>query len=184
MSASSAVFSSLAKAGGAIGKGLIAGLAGTIAITISQMVEMQITKRENSKAPVKVGGDVIGVEPKGTGELEKKKASAASGRAPKKIKDEVKANEAKFAQIMHYSYGTGWGVARGAMDLIGVQGVMATLAHFGAIWTTELVLLPAKDAAPPVNEWSTKDILIDVMHHAVYAVAAGLVYDAMSDHED
>ena len=43
MSANSSVFLPLAKASGAIGKGLIAGFAGTVAITISQMIEMQIT---------------------------------------------------------------------------------------------------------------------------------------------
>jgi hypothetical protein len=42
------IFSSLASA---IGIGMIAGLAGTLAITISQMIEMKITKRSMSKAP-------------------------------------------------------------------------------------------------------------------------------------
>ncbi len=37
--------------GTAIGKGLIAELAGTLAMTLSQMIEMKTTKRKPSTAP-------------------------------------------------------------------------------------------------------------------------------------
>jgi hypothetical protein len=49
--------------GNAIGKGLLAGLAATAAMTLSQMIEMKITKRESSDAPLKVAEDVSGVAP-------------------------------------------------------------------------------------------------------------------------
>ena len=74
-------FTGLSKAGGAIGKGIIAGFAGTVAITISQMIEMQITKREMSNAPVTVAGKALGVEPRGQAELEKEKAQSDEGEA-------------------------------------------------------------------------------------------------------
>lgn len=183
MTGNSTLFSSLAHVAAAIGKGLIAGFAGTVAITISQMIEMEITKREMSDAPVKVGGDVLGVEPKGKAEVEKKKVSSSSGKAPKKVKEKMEGNKEKFGQLMHFGYGTGWGVMRGALDLMGVQGTPATLAHFGSVWSTALVMLPAKEAAPPVTEWPAKEIAIDILHHAVYAIAAGVVYDAMTDAE-
>lgn len=184
MTGNSTFFSSLAHVAGAVGKGLIAGFAGTVAITISQMIEMQITKREMSNAPVKVGGDVLGVEPKGKAEVEKKKASSSSGKAPQKVKDKMESNEERFSQLMHFGYGTGWGVMRSALDLMGVHGTPATLAHFGSIWSTALVMLPAEDVAPPVTKWPPKEIAIDLLHHAVYAIAAGVVYDAMTDAEN
>lgn len=183
MTGNSSFFSTLARFSGAIGKGLVAGFAGTVAITISQMIEMQITKREMSNAPVKVGGDVLGVEPKGQAEVEKKKAASSSGNAPKKVKDQMQANEEKFSQLMHFGYGTGWGVMRSALDLMDVHGTPATVAHFGSVWSTALVMLPAKDAAKPVTEWPPKEVAIDMLHHAVYAIAAGVVYDAMTDAE-
>lgn len=80
---------------------------------------------------------------------------------------------------MHFSYGTGWGVFRGALDLTGVHGAVADLVHFGAIWGAAQVMLPAAAGSPPITEWSPKQIAMDVMHHAVYACAAGLTYDAM-----
>ncbi|MGK7389663.1 MAG: hypothetical protein ACNS60_04905 [Candidatus Cyclobacteriaceae bacterium M2_1C_046] len=179
MRGNSAFFSSLAKVANSLGKGLIAGFAGTVAITISQMIEMQITKRSMSDAPVKVGGDVLGVEPKGKAELEKKKQASDQNKSPKKVKETVEANKEKFSQLMHFGYGTGWGVARSTLDLMGVQGLTASMIHFGGIWGTAAVMLPAKNAAPPITEWPAKEIAIDALHHAVYAFATGIVYDAM-----
>lgn len=179
MSNNSAIFSSLAKTGGAIGKGIIAGFAGTVAITVSQMIEMQITKRGMSNAPVVVGGKTLGVEPRGKAQQEKEKAQSDDNEASDEVDDKVEANEGKFAQIMHYSYGTGWGVFRGALDLAGIHGPLADLFQFGAVWGAAQVMLPAVAGTPPITEWSPKVIAIDVMHHAVYACAVGLTYDAM-----
>lgn len=150
----------LGELAGAIGKGLLAGLAGTAAITISQMIEMKITQREPSEAPVKVGSQVTGAAP-------------ASPAEKKKLSNEI-----------HFAYGTSWGVVRGLLGLAGLKGLPATLVHFGAIWATELVMLPKYDAAPPVTEQEPKSIAVDALHHAVYAVAAGLVYDALDAGSD
>jgi len=145
----------LGELAGAIGKGLLAGLAGTAAITLSQMIEMKITKREPSDAPVKVASQVTGAAP-------------ADDSQKEKLNNEI-----------HYAYGTSWGIVRGLLGFAGLKGVPATLVHFGAIWATELIMLPKYDAAPPVNEQEPKSVAIDALHHAVYAVAAGLVYDAL-----
>lgn len=145
----------LGELAGAIGKGLLAGLAGTAAITLSQMIEMKITKREASDAPVKVASEVTGAAP-------------ANDSQKEKLSNEI-----------HYAYGTSWGVVRGLLGLAGLKGMPATLVHFGAIWATELIMLPKYDAAPPVNEQEPKSIAIDALHHAVYAIAAGLAYDAL-----
>jgi hypothetical protein len=139
----------------ALGKGILAGLAGTAAITLSQMIEMKITKRENSDAPVKVASEVTGVAPKN--EEEKQKVN----------------------QEIHWAYGTSWGIARGMIALAGLKGLPAALVHFGAIWGSALIMLPKYDAAPPVQEQEPKSIAIDALHHAVYALAAGAAYDAL-----
>ena len=75
-----------------IGKGLVAGLAGTAAITVSSTLEMKLRHRPPSEAPAKVGEKVLGVRPKN----EKTKM--------------------RFAQLMHWGYGTMWGAARGLID--------------------------------------------------------------------
>jgi hypothetical protein len=171
-------FPHLAKTGDILGRGLIAGLAGTLAITVSQMIEMKITKREASSSPVKVGGDVLGVEPAGLADQEKEKIK--TGKSSKDLEQEVEANKQKFGQLIHLGYGTAWGVARGVMDLAGVGGLPATTLHFGAVWGTALAMLPSTGASEPITKWTPKQIAIDVLHHAVYAIAAGIVYDGMA----
>jgi hypothetical protein len=145
----------LGELGSAVGKGLLAGLAATAAITISQMIEMKITKRKPSDAPVKVVSETVGAKP-----------------AHKEDKE-------KLSQEIHWSYGTSWGVTRGLIGLTGLKGLPATLIHFAAVWGTALVMLPKFKAAPPVQDQDAKAVAIDAFHHAVYAVTAGLVYDAL-----
>jgi hypothetical protein len=152
----------LGELGAAIGKGLLAGLAATAAITLSQMIEMKITKREPSEATLKVAEETIGLKPASRGEKQ------------------------KLSQEIHWSYGTVWGISRGLISLTGLKGLPATLLHFGAIWGTAMVMLPKFKAAQPVYKESAKAIAIDGFHHAVYAVTAGLAYDALdagSKHE-
>lgn len=139
----------------ALGKGIIAGLAGTAAITLSQTIEMKINGRPPSKAPADVATKTLDV----------------------KAKDEQ--HKEQFSQEVHWGYGTTWGIARGILDLAGVTGVTATLLHWSAVWGTAMIMLPSMDEAPPISEWGTGEIVKSGFHHIVYAVAAGLVYDAI-----
>jgi len=141
--------------GSAIGKGLLAGIAATAVMTLSQMIEMKITKRQASDAPVKVAEDTAGAKPV------------------------TPQDKTRLSQELHWSYGTVWGVARGLIGVTGLKGLPATLLHFGAVWGTALIMLPKHDAAKPINEQEPKDIAIDVLHHGIYAITAGLVYDAL-----
>jgi hypothetical protein len=145
----------LGELGAAIGKGLLAGLAGTAAITLSQMIEMKITGRKPSEAPVKVASETTGVKP--ANEEQKEKVS----------------------QEIHWAYGTSWGIARGIIGLTGLKGPAATLLHFATVWGTAMVMLPAFKAAPPVTEEDPQAIAIDGLHHAIYAIATSLAYEAL-----
>ena len=144
----------LGQLGAAIGKGLIAGFAGTIAITISQMIEMRITKRKASNAPAKAVEKTLHIE-------------ATPG------------NKEEFSNEVHWVYGTSWGVMRGLLSMAGIRGFAATSLHLASIWGTAVNIQPKLDIAPPLSEWEPKDIAIDILHHSVYAIAAGLVFDAI-----
>lgn len=145
----------LEELGTAIGVGLIAGLAGTAAITISQMIEMKLTKRPPSTAPAKAASKVLNVKPADDSKKE------------------------KVSQEVHWSYGTSWGIVRGLISLSGLKGLPATLIHLAAIWGTAQVMLPSLKLSPPINKEAPETIGIDVLHHTVYAVTAGIVYDAI-----
>lgn len=140
--------------GAAIGKGLIAGFAGTIAITLSQMIEMKITGRKPSDAPAKAVKKTLHIE-------------AEPGK------------KEQLSTEVHWVYGTAWGAFRGLLGLTGLNGIAATTAHFAAVWGTAIAIEPALNLAPPITEWESKDIAVDVFHHAVYAAVTGLVYEAI-----
>lgn len=139
-----------------VGKGLFAGFIGTLAITASQMVEMQIKQRPPSTSPADAAGKVLGVAP--TGDAEKK----------------------RFSQIVHFGYGTTWGAVRGLVGAAGLTGAPAAIVHFAAIYGAALVMLPALNVAPPVSEWSAEEIAVDALHHLVYAVSASAAYERMN----
>jgi len=40
-------------------------------------------------------------------------------------------------------------------------------------------MLPALDVAPPLWESQPREVAIDMLHHAVYAVATGLAFAAL-----
>jgi hypothetical protein len=149
----------LGQLGNAIGKGLLAGLAGTAAITLSQMIEMKIIKRKPSEAPVKVAQEVTDVKP-------------TNADAKEKVSQEI-----------HWAYGTAWGVARGLISLTGLRGLPAAAVHFATVWGTAMVMLPKFKAAPPVTEETPQAIAIDGLHHAVYALAAGFAFDALDNNK-
>lgn len=139
----------------AIGKGLVAGAAGTAAMTLSSTIEMKLTRREASSAPADAAAKVLGVEP--TGDEEK----------------------ARFATVVHWAYGTSWGAARGLIGAIGLTGPAAAGVHFAAVWGNGLVMLPALGVAPPVREWGAKALAIDAFHHLVYGVGASLAFSGL-----
>ena len=142
-----------------IGAGLIAGFAGTIAITLSQMLEMKIRGRKASTVPADAATKVLDIQPK-----------------------EGKKNH--FSNQVHWIYGTTWGIARGLFGAAGLRGWSATGLHGAAVLGTAMVIEPALKVAPPITEWSKEDIAMDVLHHAVYAIAVGLVFDAIVGDED
>lgn len=139
----------------AVGKGLFAGAVGTAAMTVSSTLEAKARDRGSSSAPADAAGKVLGVEPR----------------------DE--AGAARFAQVVHWSYGTGWGAVRGLVAAAGASGARAAALHFAAVWGSAQVMLPALDVAPP--PWATppKELAIDAGHHAVYAAATSLAYAAL-----
>ena len=136
-----------------IGKGAVAGLAGTAAMTISSTVEAKLRKRPFSTAPARAAQKVLGIK-----EFE----------SPRDV--------ARFNDLVHWGYGTSWGVVRALLGELGLGPRLATPAHFGALWGSELVMLPTLDVAPPAYLWAKEDVAIDVFHHVVYAAATGFAY--------
>jgi hypothetical protein len=136
-----------------IGRGLVAGLVGTAAMTVSSTLEAKLRGRAPSSAPARATTKVLGI---------------------KEFEDGVA--EARFNDLSHWGYGTGWGVVRGLLAAAGLSPRAATISHGAAIYGAAQVTLPALEIAPPAVFWPKQEIAIDAFHHAVYAAATGLAY--------
>jgi len=141
----------------AIGKGLVAGFAGTAAMTLSSTLEAKLRGREPSSAPARATAKVLGI---------------------KEFEDSVA--QARFNDLSHWGYGTGWGVLRGLLAATGLSPKAATAAHGAAIYGAAQATLPALEIAPPSVFWPKEEIAIDALHHTVYAVATGVAYELIS----
>lgn len=137
-------------------KGLLAGLAGTAAMTVSSMVEEKLRGRPPSSAPADAAAKVLGIE------------DFAS--------DEAKS---RFSTGVHWAYGTGWGVARALLGKV-LPPRAATAAHFVAVWGGQAVMLPALGVAPPITDWGAEEVAIDAFHHVVYVTATGFSYQLLN----
>jgi len=145
------------KVAGAIGDGLLAGVAGTAAMTLSSTVEAKLRGRPFSTAPARATAKVLGI---------------------REFEDGIA--EARFSDLSHWGYGTGWGVVRGLLGATGMPPRKATAVHGAAVWGSEQVMLPALEVAPPSVFWGKDEVAIDALHHAVYAVATGLAYELIA----
>jgi hypothetical protein len=147
---------SVSKVADAIGKGLVAGFAGTAAMTVSSTLEAKLRGRALSDAPARATTKVLGIK-----EFEDARAKA------------------RFSDLSHWGYGTSWGIARALLRELGLSAGRATPAHFAAVWGSALVTLPALEVAPPVVFWRKQEIAIDVFHHLVYVTATGLAFELL-----
>jgi len=146
---------------GGIGAGAVAGVVGTAAMTVSSTLEARIRGREPSTAPARAAERVLGIE---------------------KFGDD--AAETRFSNLVHWGYGTGWGVARGVLGATGLGATVAAPLHFAAMWGGATVMLPSLQVAPPVTQWGREEVAIDVFHHLVYATATGLTYGLIAHPRD
>jgi len=147
----------ISHAAAALGKGLVAGVVGTAAMTVSSTIEMRLRGRQASSAPAAATAKVLGIE---------------------SFSDD--AAKARFSTIVHWSYGTGWGLVRALLGATGMSPAKATAAHLAAVWGNEAAMLPALDVAPPFWTWGAAEVSIDVFHHVVYATATGIAYELLN----
>lgn len=148
----------LASASSAVGRGLLAGLVGTAAMTISSTAEARLRGRGDSSSPADAAGKVLGVRPSG------------------------EAGERRFNTLVHWGYGTSWGAVRGLLGAAGLRGPLAAAAHLALVWGGEQVALPATGTAPPAWRWGVKEVGIDLWHHVVYVCATSAAYECLDRH--
>lgn len=82
--------------------------------------------------------------------------------------------------VMHWSYGTGWGTVYALSDgIVTPPAVPRGLAFGTLVWGASLLELPAMKLAPPVWEYPRLELALDVSYHLVYGVAVAAAYEAL-----
>jgi hypothetical protein len=152
----------LARAGAALGVGLLAGLAGTAVVSLSRKLDKKCEERKSENAVLEVASHVLDIQP--TSEAKKQ----------------------KVVEEVHWAYGASMGVIRGALCFLGLRGWKATVLHFAAIWYGEKMVLPdLKLAFPdvhgvkPISEEDPNQVARESMHQGIYAITTGVVFDAI-----
>ena len=140
-----------------VGAGLLAGLAGTVAVSTSTALEARLRRRHVPTAAAPIMQSALGIET-----------------------FESPAAEARFARVAHLGYGAGWGILHGLLRGLGLGPNTATAASFSAVWGGALVLLPSHDVAPPVFLRERVDIAAEAWHQLVFAASTGVAYELLA----
>ncbi len=136
-----------------IGRGVVAGLAGTVVMTgFQQLVEMPLTGRGASYAPADFA----------------EKVTPLRTRSPR--------GRRRLNWVVHFALGTMWGAAYGLAAVRGLRGQRAVHAVFGAVYVGDVAANTALGLYRPL-QWSARDVLIDVLDKYVQAQATGTVFD-------
>ncbi len=138
---------------GNIGRGVVAGVAGTVVMTAFQeLVEMPLTRRGDSYAPANLAEQVLPVDP--SGPRERRRLNWAT----------------------HIALGAMWGTAFAVAGRAGLHGQKAVNAVFATVYTGDVVLNTALGLYDP-KSWSKRDLVVDIVDKYVQAQATGAVFD-------
>lgn len=144
---------------GALGRGLVAGAAGTAALTVSQLVAAKITGTEPPAAAGVVGKRVL------------------EGVFLRQVPDQ---QQPAINQVVHWSYGTAWGGLYGIVQATlrwppPVHGLM-----FGSlVGGVGTALLPTLQLMPPPWKVPPATLGVNTFHHLVYGVTTAAVFHAL-----
>jgi hypothetical protein len=135
-------------------RGLAAGFAGTVALTVSQRIEMRLTGREASDLPVRVASGVLGIKP--------------SGR-----------QRALVGFATHWINNTSSGLNRAMLGSLGLSGARAAAGTAALYLAGGYVLFTRLDLAPPPWRLPPKQLAIDAVHAGVYGVVTSATYELL-----
>jgi hypothetical protein len=142
---------------GNVGRGILAGVAGTAVMTAFQkFVEMPIAGRDDSYAPADFAERVLPVHPK------------------------TPEDRTRLNYITHFSLGGMWGTAYGIAATAGLRGQKAVNAVFVAVYTGDVILNTALGLYQP-RKWTRQDWVVDVVDKYVQAQATGAIFDRFLD---
>ncbi|MEV8596238.1 hypothetical protein ACIHFC_24690 [Streptomyces sp. NPDC052013] len=142
--------------GRALWQGLVAGTAGSVVMTLGEKVEQAVTGRPDSHVPARVLQRLTGLPER-------------PGTQPLPVN-----------WAMHHGQAAVLGVLRSVMAQAGLRGPLAS-AQFAVVrLTNDQILENATGVGAPPSTWPRRELVVDVLHKAVYAFTTGVVADALA----
>ena len=135
-------------------KGAAAGIAGATMMTAVEKLEQSLTGRPSSFVPAHTLAHLLGL--------------------PDPDRDSLARNWA-----MHYGTGALAGVLRAGMSAANLRGPGASLMHTQLRLSIDQTLENLTGVGAPPWTWPREELVIDVLHKAVYAIATGAAADAL-----
>ena len=136
----------------AVGRGLVAGAIGTVALTLVERAEMKLTGRAPSSVPGQVGTKLTGRDPAGD---------------PDRVE--------RLGPVVHWAHGIGLGAVRGGLDRAGLSPAAATLAFYPIVFGGDASLYRALGIADEPWRWPRAE-LTDLFGKGVLVFATSAAY--------
>jgi hypothetical protein len=155
---------------GSIGKGVLAGLTGTAAMTGLQLAVAKLRGRPlatpvphrwaDAPAPVQLA----------------KKAADALGQGRRFTREDVP----MLANAMHWLYGTAWGAVYGAVARsAGPRPIVGGVAFGTGVWGSSYAELVPLGIYEPPWKYPAQELALDLSYHLLYGVAVAGAYAAL-----
>lgn len=128
--------------------GLVSGLVGTIALTISETLEIKATKRKPSMVPGQVGARLFGLHPAGDAEME------------------------KLSTKVHWGHGIVMGAVLGLLSLLNLSFVPLFVLFYVLFWSGDALLYKSLGIADFPWKWQGTALITDLFHKGVYSLTA------------
>lgn len=141
--------------GESMGRGVIAGLTGTVVMTAFQrLVEMPLSGRDESYQPAELVEKVFG----------------------KAVRQPARRG---LNYVAHFGVGAAWGAVHGLAAQTGVRRPWTAAAVFAVLWPADVTSMAFLGLGDPPWRWSSQDLAVDVADKLVLAVATGAVFEAL-----
>jgi hypothetical protein len=136
-------------------RGLLAGAAGVVAMTIAEKLEQALTKRPNSYVPGRV-------------------LLTSLGQRPGSDDQPLLANWA-----MHWGQGILLGAGRAFMARQGLRGPMGSFLFLNLRLANDQIFENATGVGAPPWTWPKGEQFVDLLHKGIYAFTTGIVVDRL-----
>ena len=134
---------------------LIAGFLGTVVMTITQLIEIFITKRKSSNSPALAFSKIFGID-------------------FDKLSEKSKTT---LTYVIHFTYGTILALAVYVLYLLGIQNTIYLIAVYSLITVPQSwIMIPLLKMGPAFWKWGVSSVLKDAFHHLVLAISTVLIF--------